>query len=240
MRRWKNSGALHLGTGISSRLSHLVSATNLSAGLSCAVPGGLRRRPRHHEEPRHRDRSCTLRCVVADSQCSSISSSTHLADPNSRTSGQSGRLLHCCTRRHNWSPNGQVPVRSECRCSVGLLSQAIRAHNSSALRAPLAASPERIPFRLCVLVHRRLHGSAPAYLAESLHRTTEVSNHRCLLSADNLSLIIPSTRRSTFGDRAFSVAASRAWNSLPNSIRNIESLQRFCRELKKIAFLIVV
>ena len=75
---------------------------------------------------------------------------------------------------------------------------------------------ERIQIQLCVLVHRCLCGSALAYLAESLHRTTEVSAHRCLRSANNLSLTIPFTRRSTLADRAFPVAASRAWNSLPN------------------------
>ena len=65
--------------------------------------------------------------------------------------------------------------------------------------------PQRIQFRLCVLVHLCLHGSAPAYLAERFHRTTEVSACRCLRSTDNLSLIIQSTRRSTLGDRAFPV-----------------------------------
>ena len=94
-----------------------------------------------------------------------------------------------------------------------------------------------IHFLLCVLVHRCLHGTAPAYPAESFHSTTEVSARRCLWSANNLSLIIPSTRRSTLGDRAFPVAASRAWNSLPNSMRNIESLQSFRRELRTSLFL---
>ena len=86
-----------------------------------------------------------LRCVAADSQCSSISSSTRLADPDSRPCDQQGRLFHFRTRRHHWSPNGQVTVRSECRCSVGLLSQEIRAHNSSASRASLAANPRAYP-----------------------------------------------------------------------------------------------
>ena len=33
-------------------------------------------------------------------------------------------------------------------------------------------------------------------------------------------LVLPLTRRSTLGDRAFPVAASRAWNSLPASVRD--------------------
>ena len=81
--------------------------------------------------------------------------------------------------------------------------------------------PERIQFRLCVLVHHCLHGSVPAYLAKSLLRTTEMSARRCLRSADNLSLIIPSTRHSTLSDRPFPVAVSRACNSLPNGTSSL-------------------
>ena len=33
------------------------------------------------------------------------------------------------------------------------------------------------------------------------------------------------------GDRAFPVAASRAWNSLPASVRDIQSLPAFCQKL---------
>ena len=34
-------------------------------------------------------------------------------------------------------------------------------------------TPLRVTFRLCVLAYRCLHGTAPAYLAESLHRTSD-------------------------------------------------------------------
>ena len=74
------------------------------------------------------------------------------------------------------------------------------------------------------------------YAAENLHRTTKVSARRGLQSTDNLSLTISSTRLSTLGDRAIPVVASQAWNSLPNSLRNIESLQGFYRELKTSLF----
>jgi len=69
--------------------------------------------------------------------------------------------------------------------------------------------PELVTFRLCVLVYRCLHGTAPAYLAESLHRTSDVNTRRRLHSADSAMLVVPSTRRSTLGDRAFPVASAR-------------------------------
>jgi len=45
-------------------------------------------------------------------------------------------------------------------------------------------------------------------------------------------LVIPSTRRTTLGDRAFPVTAARAWNALPSSVRSAPSLLHFRRDLK--------
>ena len=92
--------------------------------------------------------------------------------------------------------------------------------------------PERIRFRLCVLAHRCLHGTAPQYLAETLQPTSGMSTRRHLRSAATSTLAVPSTRRSTLGDRAFPVAAARAWNSLSSSLRTVPSLTSFRRLLK--------
>jgi len=43
-------------------------------------------------------------------------------------------------------------------------------------------------------------------------------------------LLVPSTRRATLGDRAFPVAAARAWNSLPAQTRIASSLTTFRRQ----------
>ena len=68
--------------------------------------------------------------------------------------------------------------------------------------------PERIQFRLCVLTHLCLNGTAPQYLAESLQKTADVDVRRRLRSAATSTLIASSTRRSTLGDRAFPVECS--------------------------------
>ena len=98
--------------------------------------------------------------------------------------------------------------------------------------------PERVTFRLCVLAYRCLPATAPAYLAESLHRTSDVDTRRRLHSADSATLVVLSTRRSTLGDRAFPVASARVWNSLPSSVRNAPSLSltTFRREPKTVLF----
>ena len=92
--------------------------------------------------------------------------------------------------------------------------------------------PERIKFRLCVLTHRCLHGTALPYLAETLQRTSNMSARRHLRSAATPTLVVPSTRRSTLGGRVFPVAAARTWNSLPSSLQAVQSLTTFRRHLK--------
>ena len=60
---------------------------------------------------------------------------------------------------------------------------------------------ERVQFRLCVLVYRCLKGTAPSYLAETLRQSADVEQLRRLRSAATPTLIVPSTRRVTLGDR---------------------------------------
>ena len=53
-----------------------------------------------------------------------------------------------------------------------------------------------------------------------------------LCSASSHELSVPRTRLSTYGDRAFPVAAVRIWNSLPQHITSAPSLPVFCSRLK--------
>jgi len=96
--------------------------------------------------------------------------------------------------------------------------------------------PERLDFRLAVLVYRCLHGTAPTYLSCELRRVTDCESRQRLRSASTAALIVPSTRCSTIGDRAFPVAASRVWNSLPSSVTSAPSLPVFRRLLKTALF----
>ena len=96
--------------------------------------------------------------------------------------------------------------------------------------------PEKIQFRLCVLAYRCLHDTMLTYLAEMLHRTTYVDGRCRLCSAATPTLLVPSTRRSSLGDRAFPVVASRAWNSLPADVRDAPPLLTFQRHLKTLLF----
>ena len=95
---------------------------------------------------------------------------------------------------------------------------------------------ERIQFWLCVLAYRCLNGTAPPYLADTFHLTADVGSLRRLRSASTSTLVIPSTRCTTLGDEAFPVAAARAWNALPVSLRSAPSLLQFCLDLKTALF----
>ena len=92
--------------------------------------------------------------------------------------------------------------------------------------------PQRIEFRLAVLVYRCLSGTAPQYLAGELQRVADIDTRRRLRSSSSSSLSVPRTKHSTIGDRAFPVAAAKVWNSLPPSIQSLPSLSTFRRALK--------
>jgi len=53
--------------------------------------------------------------------------------------------------------------------------------------------PERISFRLAVLVYRCLHDSAPGYLASDLHRVSDLGARRRLRSSSTSALVAPRT-----------------------------------------------
>jgi len=96
--------------------------------------------------------------------------------------------------------------------------------------------PERVKFKLCVLMHRCLTGAVPRYLTELAVLVASTARRR-LRSVSSADLVVPSTRRSTIGDRAFAVAGPRAWNNLPSDIRtSAPSFDTFKKHLKSYLF----
>jgi hypothetical protein len=95
---------------------------------------------------------------------------------------------------------------------------------------------QRIEYKLAVLVYRCLNGLAPSYLASDLQRVSDLASRRRLRSASTDALVIPPTRLSTVGDRAFPVAAARIWNSLPAYVTSSTSLATFKNRLKTVLF----
>jgi len=110
-----------------------------------------------------------------------------------------------------------------------------------------ARQHQRLPLlRLCILrlrLYVRLHpvqcpvpnlravAHGPRYLGP-LVPVANLPGRRKLRSGGTSRLIVPSVRRSTVGDQAFSVAGPRVWNTLPEEITTSQSLPTFRHQLK--------
>ena len=91
---------------------------------------------------------------------------------------------------------------------------------------------QRIQFKTALLVYKSLHGLTPQYGSDML---TWYSPVRTLRSS-NENLLTVKKSRTSYGDRAFSVAAPKLWNSLPTSIKQSTSLCSFRKQLKTYLF----
>ena len=81
---------------------------------------------------------------------------------------------------------------------------------------------ERINYKIICIVHKCINGKAPQDLTSTLVRSQ---------SSRSYLLNIPSYN-SSFGERSFSVAGPRLWNSLPLEIRSITDSVSFKQNLK--------
>jgi len=88
-------------------------------------------------------------------------------------------------------------------------------------------------YKLCVLMmYDCLHNTAPRYLQDVIQPVAEVTSRRRLRSASSSAPVVPATRRSSLGDRAFAVAGPRAWNSLPQVVTDCSSPLTFKKYIK--------
>ena len=92
---------------------------------------------------------------------------------------------------------------------------------------------QRIKYKILLLSFKCLHNQAPIYLVELIE---QYRPSRALRSGSDGLLTIPKSRTRSFGDRSFSRAAPRLWNSLPKNIRLLSSLSKFKSELKTYLF----
>ena len=77
---------------------------------------------------------------------------------------------------------------------------------------------------------------ASRYLSDDLRRVADIPSRRQLRSASSCQLEVPRTRLTSVGDRTFSAAGSRLWNSLPRDIADCQTVETFKRKLKHFLF----
>ena len=87
----------------------------------------------------------------------------------------------------------------------------------------------RIIFKILLLSFRIINNCAPPYLTNLLE--TYIPK-RSLRSATLNTVVVPRSKTTTYGDRAFTIAAPKLWNSLPSDLRSAESLPIFMYKLK--------
>ena len=93
----------------------------------------------------------------------------------------------------------------------------------------------RIKFKLLVLTFKCVNKQAPTYLIELLQPKT-VPNLNLRSNLNTNLLEIPRSKLVHGGDRAFSVAAPKEWNSLPIEIQSSKSISIFKQRLKTYLF----
>ena len=80
-------------------------------------------------------------------------------------------------------------------------------------------------------MHSVVTGTVPEYISDMVTPVSDLSGRAHLRSAALGLYDVPRTR-TLMGSKAFSVAGPTAWNSLPQSLRDIPSAAAFKRHLK--------
>ena len=94
---------------------------------------------------------------------------------------------------------------------------------------------ERIEFKILTLVCKYIVREAPAYLMDMIQER-DMHWEGLRSNRDHKSLVVPQTKRQTFASRSFSVVGPMLWNSLPNTIKQSNSLDVFKTKLKTYLF----
>ena len=76
------------------------------------------------------------------------------------------------------------------------------------------------------MVYKIIHGLAPEYLRD-LVATSVYTPKKSLRSINETKLVVPKSKTLMYGDKSFACAAPKLWNSLPNELREAESVRMF-------------
>ena len=79
---------------------------------------------------------------------------------------------------------------------------------------------ERVEFKLCSVVYKCLHESAPRYLSQYCIPVASLPGRWHLRSAASGDLFVPATSTKTIGPRGFFHVDPAPWNCLPSSMKD--------------------
>ena len=87
---------------------------------------------------------------------------------------------------------------------------------------------QRIDYKICLLTYKSLHLNQPVYL----RKTLSFPSHNISTRSTDSAALFPKQAKTSFGNRGFSVAAPRLWNSLPSEVRSALPISSFRSKLK--------
>ncbi len=87
---------------------------------------------------------------------------------------------------------------------------------------------QQINFKILLFTFKCLHGQTPKYFQDLL----TWSQPKGLMSDNKLLPVVPKSKQVTYGEHAFSNAAPRLWNALPNYIKLSVNIEVFKCHLK--------
>jgi len=94
---------------------------------------------------------------------------------------------------------------------------------------------QRVDYKLAILMHKAHNGRLPSYLGDDCCLVADTGRRR-LRSSDAAVCVVPRSH-TNMGDRGFSVAGPRIWNSLPTLLRSSDSsYDTFKKSLKTFLF----
>ena len=96
--------------------------------------------------------------------------------------------------------------------------------------------PDRVTYKLGLLMHRCLQGTVPKYLIDRCTTVSDIVDRQRLRSVSRLQFVVPQHRLTTLGRRAFAVMGPTVWNLLPDDFRAQQNSDCFCRHLKTFLF----
>ena len=143
--------------------------------------------------------------------------------------------LDYCISVHTGLPASTIwRLQRVLNAAARLVFRAGRYDHVTPLLAELEWLPvrQRIDMRLGTLAYQCQRGMAPPYLSNELVTVSSLSGRQHLRSSKRGLLSVPLVRRKTFGGRAFSTAASRLWNRLPESVMSAADVSSFKKLFK--------
>lgn len=141
-------------------------------------------------------------------------------------------FTYCLTSWSQSNSTTQKPLKSLYKQTLKVLDKKPKLfhHCAILLKYNILSLENLIKFTNCCQVYKILHGMAPPPLCDFINLRT--TTHRITRGVSRGDCIIP-LRKSVFSKSAFSVRASQEWNTIPSSIRDINTYSLFRSHLKR-------